>query len=197
VVIAGLLTTALWLMHQHKKVLSQLDVSGIYQPSSSADELIVLPKNDASTQHNLHNPLAGAQQLVADNRLSEAAQLLKTQIESAPKASLLARLYLLRLLRDLSWEDDFEKYANELHQRYNVLTPMLSHQALDLEIPTCLEAFPHILEQLQQHWPTPAAASYLQDLLVDNRGGDRMGFSEDVLEEMAILLEVHALRNAP
>lgn len=193
VVIAGLLLTALWLIRQHKKVLSQLDVSGLYQPSNGTDALIALPKNDDAMKH-AQNPLAKAQRLVTENRLSEAAQLLKTQIDAAPKASLLQRLYLLRLLRDLSWEDDFEKYANQLHQFYNVVTPLMTRQLSDLETPTSLEAFPHILEQLQQDWPNPAASAYLQDLLVDNRGGDRLGFSEEVLEEMALLLEVRVLR---
>ena len=194
VVIAGLLVTALWLMHQHKKVLSQLDVSDLYQPSNGTDALIALPKNDDDAMKHVHNPLAKAQQLVTENRLSEAAQLLKTQIEAAPKASLLQRLYLLRLLRDLSWEDDFEKYANQLHQFYNVVTPLMKHELYDLETPTSLEAFPHILQQLQQDWPNSVAGEYLQDLLVDNRGGDRLGFSEEVLEEMALLLEVRVLR---
>jgi hypothetical protein len=197
VVIAGLLLTALWLIHQHKKVKRQLDVSGIYQPSNSTHALIELPKNDDDPMKNAHNPLAKAQQLVTANQLSKAAQLLKTQIEAEPEASLLQRLYLLRLLRDLSWEDDFEKYANQLHQFYNVVTPLMSQELFDLETPTSLEAFPHILEQLQLDWPNSAAGEYIQDLLVDNRGGDRFGFSEEVLEEMALLLEIRVLRAQP
>jgi hypothetical protein len=195
-VIAGLLMTALWLMRQHKKVLSQLDVTNLYQPSFStnSDELIQLKDDKEANSLNIHNPLAKAQQLVAENRMSEAAQTLKASIAEAPKSTLMQRLFLLRLLRELSWEDEFAKYANELHQFYNVVTPSLSNESVDLETPSTLEAFTHITAQLQQLWPEEAAEAYLQDLLTDNRGGERMGFSEEVLSEMALLLELSSLR---
>jgi ankyrin repeat protein len=51
--------------------------------------------------------------------------------------------------------------------------------------PNLIEAnFPRVFSKLLELWPTPHIDSYLQDLMVDTRGGDRAGFPLEAASEI-------------
>lgn len=59
------------------------------------------------------------------------------------------------------------------------------------------ERFPRVFNKLLELWQTPHIDVYLQDLMMDKRGGDRAGFPPDAAMEIIRLSNyLHALRNA-
>ncbi len=62
-------------------------------------------------------------------------------------------------------------------------------------VPHTLEEFPHLLARLTEGWGTLDAQDFLNNLLQDNRGGERQGFSMEVLQEILLLLTVLEMRD--
>lgn len=132
--------------------------------------------------------LEEAKLLISVNRATDAIAHLKAAIASQPKAPISHWLYLLEVFRKFNMKEDFEQYADRLHQTFNVMTPVWQEKSVEIYIPQSLEEFPHILEQLYGIWPGELANEYLRSLMTDNRGGDRAGFGKEVLEEVLMLI---------
>ncbi len=132
--------------------------------------------------------LEEAKLLISVNRATDAIAHLKAAIASQPKASISHWLYLLEVFRKFNMKEDFEQYAERLHQTFNVMTPVWQEKSVEIYIPQSLEEFPHIMEQLYGVWPGELASLYLHSLMTDNRGGDRAGFGKEVLEEVLVLI---------
>ncbi|BCK87863.1 hypothetical protein MIZ01_1660 [Sideroxyarcus emersonii] len=59
------------------------------------------------------------------------------------------------------------------------------------------ERFPRVFNKLLELWQTPHIDTYLQDLMVDKRGGEREGFPPEAASEIIRLSNyLHALQNA-
>lgn len=116
-----------------------------------------------------------------------AIQLLAAAVESQAPQPLEAWLYLLDLCREHGLREEFETHAQQLHQHFNIMTPQWEKVEIPLVVARSLEEFPHISEQLVNHWQAGNAADYLQSLLTDNRGGERAGFGPEVMEEILLL----------
>ena len=63
--------------------------------------------------------------------------------------------------------------------------------------PLCISAlekrFPRIVDKIVLMWGTTEFSTYLNTMIIDNRG-DRQGFPFDVLEEMMFLTSLHDFR---
>ena len=138
----------------------------------------------------LNSTLAEAKLLMSINRHQDAIAHIKLTIESQPRASINHWLYLLEIFRKLNLKDDFEAYAKDLHDIYNVMTPVWYETEISIVAPQSLEEFPHIIEKLCSVWPGGLATVYLRGLITDNRGGDRAGFGKAVLNEILMLIAV-------
>jgi hypothetical protein len=169
------------------------DFSGRFEEKSSTHQ----EENPAVTQQvkmarevetRLGPALEEAKLLISVNRATDAIAHLKAAIASQPKASISHWLYLLEVFRKFNMKEDFEQYAERLHQTFNVMTPVWQEKSVEIYIPQSLEEFPHIMEQLYGVWPGELASVYLRSLMTDNRGGDRAGFGKEVLEEVLILI---------
>ncbi len=142
----------------------------------------------------LDSTLEEAKLLMSINRSSDAIVHLKMTIESQPKASINHWLYLLEIFRKLNLKEDFENYAMELHNNFNVMTPIWYETDVAIYVPQNLEEFPHIMEKLYSVWPGDSAIAYLRGLIADNRGGERSGFGKEVLSEILMLIAVLDMR---
>ena len=142
----------------------------------------------------LDSTLEEARLLMSINRSSDAIVHLKMTIESQPKASINHWLYLLEIFRKLNLKEDFENYATELHNTFNVMTPIWYETDVAIYVPQNLEEFPHIMEKLYSVWPGDSAIAYLRGLITDNRGGERSGFGKEVLSEILMLIAVLDMR---
>jgi hypothetical protein len=115
-------------------------------------------------------------------------------IESQPDASINHWLYLLEVFRKLNLKNEFEDYADRMHKAFNVMTPVWYEKEVAataaIIVPQSLEEFPHIMGQLYGVWPGELAGVYLRSLVTDNRGGERVGFSKTVVDEILFLIEL-------
>lgn len=133
--------------------------------------------------------------LSGSGRPKAAIELLENTIETQPDASLEAWLYLLDLYRETGLKTQFIEYAQRLHTSFNVVTPQWEMKEVALIMANSLEEFPHIIQQLIQHWQGGTALDYLHSLLKDNREGERAGFSIPVLQEIMLLQAILKTRD--
>lgn len=143
-------------------------------------------------ESRLSATLEEAKLLMSVNRATDAIEHLKMTIQSQPKASLNHWLYLLEVYRKLNLKNEFESYADGLHETFNVMTPVWYEKeaatAAVMVVPQSLEEFPHIMDQLYGVWPDELATVYLRSLITDNRGGERVGFGKAVVNEILLLI---------
>ena len=171
------------------------DFSGYFEDKSSVKkeqnlEVVQQVKAAKEVETRLSATLEEAKLLLSVNRATDAIAHLKATISAQPKASLNHWLYLLEVFRKLNMKDEFEQYAESLHQTLNVMTPVWYEKSAAIYVPLSLEEFPHIMEQLYGVWPGELASVYLRSLISDNRGGDRVGFGKEVVGEILFLIEL-------
>ncbi|MCX7896966.1 MAG: hypothetical protein N2441_03755 [Rhodocyclaceae bacterium] len=114
-----------------------------------------------------------------------AAQTLIEQIHREPKRALRHWLKLLEIYRREGMHEAFDQAAEELRRHFNVRPEdwQPSHRPKGPSI----EDFPHIIERLVSSWGKPTCREYIENLLLDNRGGKRSGFPQSVAEELLLL----------
>lgn len=181
---------------------SVAELNGLWQPTSvktvQTSDIKTTQQAQAKAFNgggaNVSSSLEEAKLLMSINRTSDAIAHLKMTIKSSPKASINHWLYLLDVFRKLKLKDEFEHYAKELHTTFNVLPPVWGDTEVSLAVPKSLQEFPHIMDKLNKVWPEEKAYDYLRGLIADNRGGERIGFGKEVVEEIIMLLEVLAIR---
>lgn len=157
-----------------------------------------------STKEDAQSLLEEAKVYVEIGREDEAIMLLKSQIQSAPLASLEHYLYLLDIYRATNQEEEFLLYASKFHKSFNVMTPLWKNTPLAMAIASSLEEFPHIVNALTILWWASSEAvtgeeskikAYLNALLMDNRNGERVGFSMEVVQEIMLLCNLLEVRD--
>lgn len=137
-----------------------------------------------------------AKVFVALGRTDDAVTMLEDYIATHPRASANPWLYLLDIHRMAGRRKEFTALAKRLHQTFNIIAPQWD-QSLQAQIviPRSLEEFPHIFAKLTASWGKPDAQDILNHLLQDNRGGERQGFSMEVLQEILLLQAILEIRD--
>ncbi len=138
--------------------------------------------------------LQEAKALVAQGEVEEAISHLKWAIRAKPKVSINTWLYLLSMLRQQNLKEDFETFATEIHQHFNIMTPLWTPREVEMIVPQTLEEFPHIVKFLTKKWPNEKLIIYLKKLIYDTRLGERSGFSLPVVQEILLLIDVLEMR---
>ncbi len=137
-----------------------------------------------------------AKVFVALGRGDHAIEVLEDYVTTHPRASVHPWLYLLEVYRSVRRRDAFEATAKRFHQALNVMAPSWEAPSqLMMVLPQSLDEFPHILARLVDGWGTRDAHEYLDHLLQDNRGGERQGFSMEVLQEILLLVAILETRD--
>jgi hypothetical protein len=123
-------------------------------------------------------------------RVNGAAQTLQEFIETNPKAALQPWMRLLEIYRDNGMRADFESLATNLNRNFNVEIVCWDDAAAPGEpLEQSLKLLPHIREQIDALWGKPECFEYLQQLLRDNRDGQRAGFTLPVVKEILLLID--------
>ena len=132
-------------------------------------------------------------------RPEQAIDVLRDHVDHEPKPSPMAWLMLIDLYRQTGRRAEFNELADRFHHQFNAETPQWEQQAGRLD--EGLAAFPRIMGQLREGWPHAAGLDYIENLLYDNRGGSRVGFSlpafrdllllHSILEEYLLELKAH------
>lgn len=142
-----------------------------------------------------------AEVLLSYGRKTGAMQALRDYLRDHPTNSVRPWLKLLDLYRQTGMREDFERAAETVHQHFNVRVPGWDEGVSGVPLRDFfddeeqkdilgLEQLPHILAQVQAIWPGAGCLDYLRHLLVDNRGGGRMGFPVSVVAEILLLEDI-------
>jgi len=152
--------------------------------------------------------------MLSFGRVKGAAQALQEYIDNNPQEALQPWIRLMDVYRMAGMREEFEAVARNLNQHFNVAiqawddapptTPDLSLPlAPELEsgtfgriaLPQSLEEMPRIMNVVVEMWPHDDVVGYLYELLRDNRGGQRAGFTLPVVEEILFLVELKETAN--
>jgi hypothetical protein len=159
------------------------------------DETSAQQSPEAETQVDEYTDqliLEEAKKLAEKKMAEEAIAHMQWAIRAKPNTSIVIWLYMLDLLKQLNHRETFEQYAAELHQQFNVIAPAWA--ASNEEGPS-LESHAHIEKRITTEWPVLHLKPYLQNLIKDNRDGERAGFSQAEIEEILTLINVLEARN--
>ena len=186
------------------------------QPASGQAQMDSSPSIAAATvdEHFEANPVMElADIMLSFGRVKGAAQALQEFIDNNPQEAIQPWIRLMDIYRMAGMRDEFDSVARNLNQYFNVEVqqwdaeaPAPNRQAIDLVLgeepgvpmvpplgearPESLEAMPRLMQQVVGLWEGGEVSGYLHQLLRDNRGGKRAGFTLPVVEEIIFLIEL-------
>ena len=166
-------------------------------------------------EHCEANPVMElAEIMLAFGRVKGAAQALQEYIDANPQEALKPWIRLMDVYRMAGMRHEFEKVARELNRNFNVevqewgqLAETSGQVAVDVVLDTeaagsrddapvdGIEDMPAIAGQVVARWPAGDVIGYLNQLLRDNRGGTRLGFSLPVVSDILFLIELKEISN--
>lgn len=119
-----------------------------------------------------------------------AMNVLREHIRQVPRTIPAAWLMLLDLYHAHGRRQEFRQLAQEFHQRCNVETPTWESYTTREHDPAGLSRYPHVTKRIVGLWRLPECRDYLEGLLLDNREGQRGGFSLAAYADILMLLQV-------
>lgn len=147
-----------------------------------------------------------AEIMLSFGRVKGAAQALQEYIDHSPQEALQPWIRLMDVYRLAGMREEFESVALNLNKNFNVevqsweeadapSVDLLLDQPGIADVATskraaCLEEMPRIIAVIQSLWADGDVVGYLHQLLRDNRGGQRVGFSLPVVEEVLFLIDL-------
>ena len=134
-----------------------------------------------------------AQVYVDLGRSDQAIEILRDHIENqqGERDSPAAWLMIFDLYRRTNNRAGYDELAPQFRTHFNGRMPDWDNYGHELALDDGLEAFPHLVAMLQRDWGTSEARKFLEELLYDNRGGSRLGFSLAAYRDILLLLQVH------
>ena len=134
-----------------------------------------------------------AQVYVDLGRSDQAIDILRDHIETqaSERDSPAAWLMIFDLYRRTNNRAGYDELAPKFRTHFNGRMPDWDSYGHELALDDGLEAFPHLVAILQRDWGTPEARKFLEELLYDNRGGSRLGFSLAAYRDILLLLQLH------
>jgi hypothetical protein len=140
--------------------------------------------------------------MLSFGRVEGAAQTLKEYIEANPQEALQPWVKLLDIYRSGDMHEQFDDLAQKLNRNFNVELQQWDPEPPPAELAgsdnpakaNSLEEMPHICEQIVSRWGRDGCLDYLHQLLRDNRGGQRSGFTLPIVQEILLLIEILVAR---
>lgn len=152
--------------------------------------------------------------MLSFGRVKGAAQALQEYVDNNPREALQPWLRLLDVYRVANMREEFERVAADLNKYFNVEVQawetLTDGAAVDFVLDSgeplaqdshaqvklrSLEDLPHIIHRIVDLWDSGDVVGYLYQLLRDNRGGQRQGFSIFVAAEILFLIELKETAN--
>lgn len=133
-------------------------------------------------------------QVYADlGRNDQAIELLRDHIDaqSGERSSPAPWLMIFELYRRTNNRAGYDELAPLFRRHFNGRVPDWDNYGHELALDDGLEAFPHLVSRIARDWGTADARKFLEELLYDNRGGSRLGFSLAAYRDILLLLQVH------
>jgi hypothetical protein len=182
--------------------------------STSPSRLDSIMSVSAATvdEHFEANPVMElAEIMLSFGRVKGAAQALQEYVDANPQETVKPWIRLMDVYRMAGMRHEFERVARELNKNFNVevqkweLPAEESDTEVDLVLdaenvgpggrigeakPEGVEGMPAIMEQIHMRWQTDDVIGYMNQLLRDNRGGTRIGFSLSVVSDILFLIDL-------
>lgn len=169
-------------------------------------------------EHFEANPVMElAEIMLSFGRVKGAAQALQEYVDGNPQEALKPWIRLMEVYRMAGMRKEFEKVARDLNRNFNVEVQRWEQTAepenegpvdviLDTEPVAAgnrvvggkaegIESMPAITEQVLMRWNDGSVIEFMDQLLRDNRGGTRMGFSLAVISDILFLIELKEVSN--
>jgi len=131
-----------------------------------------------------------AEIMLSFGRVHGAAETLSQHIEENSPGNIKPWTMLLDLYRRGGMQAEFDKLAAATHQRFNVAIPAWEVPGTTVSGLRSLEDYPHIIAHIMQCWGEQEAMDYLDELVHDNRAGERNGFPLEVIEQFVLLMRI-------
>lgn len=184
-------------------------------PSMSADSVLSISATTLDEHFEANPVMELADIMLSFGRVKGAAQALQEYIDNNPQEALQPWIRLMDVYRMAGMRNEFEEVARNLNQNFNVEVQQwelaqssATRHSLDLVLdetvesaipigprPERLEDLPRLMSTVTELWAAGDVVGYLYQLLRDNRGGKRVGFSLPVVEEILFLVELKETSN--
>ena len=193
-------------------VSAQADESS-EKPSRANDSLMSISATTVDEHFEANPVMELADIMLSFGRVKGAAQALQEYVDNSPQEALQPWIRLLEVYRMAEMRNEFELLATNLNQNFNVAIPSWDSDGatstadqVDLvldggpavDVPAVsqsVEEMPRIISTICELWPNGDVVAYLHQLLRDNRGGKRAGFSLPVVEEILFLIDLKECSN--
>lgn len=116
----------------------------------------------------------------------KAILALREHVDLHPETAPAPWLMLLDLYRRTDNRGEYERTGAEFRHRYNAFIPSWEDPGAGQDGPG-LEAYPHLIKQICDLWSSPTCKVFLDELLYDNRGGNRIGFNLAAYQDIMLL----------
>jgi hypothetical protein len=126
-------------------------------------------------------------------RTNEAIEILAHHIDThvGDRPSPAPWLMLFELFRKANRRADYDRLAPMFRKRFNGRLPEWENYGSEMALDDGLESFPHLIARIERDWGTPNVRGLLDEMLYDNRGGSRLGFSLSAYKDLLLLLQLH------
>lgn len=129
-------------------------------------------------------------------RNDQAIEILRAHIDSqegqdVEHSSPAPWLMIFDLYRRTNNRAGYDELAPRFRRQFNGRMPDWDNYGHELALDDGLEAFPHLVSRIERDWGTVEAKKFLEELLYDNRGGSRLGFSLAAYRDILLLLQLH------
>lgn len=149
---------------------------------------ISLDQATTVTVDELSNVEEEAEVFLLLGRMDMAIGVLRHHVEANDGAPAHIWMSLLDVLHVQGLRQEFEKLAAEIRERFNVALPTWEGANARSNELSGLEHFPHLLARITARWKEPDCLNYLQELIQDNRNGERGGFHLEAFRELLMLI---------
>ena len=156
-----------------------LDTATADEGSSSA---VNVDFNDGNSALEL------AEIMLSFGRIRGAAETLAMHIEENSPDNIQPWTMLLDLYRRADMRSEFESLAATMRTRFNVRIPSWDESTAPVSGLKSLEDYAHIVWRITNCWGEQECMDYLNELVQDNRAGNRSGFPLEVIEEIVLLM---------
>jgi hypothetical protein len=175
-------------------------------PERGHDSLMSIQATTLDEHFEANPVMELAEIMLSFGRVKGAAQALQEYIDQNPQEALQPWIRLMDVYRMAGMRAEFETVARNLNLQFNVEVQSWDEaQAGDggaaegeqaaTPRPQSLEELPRLMSTIVDLWNSGDVVGYLYQLLRDNRGGQRQGFSLPVVEDVLFLIELKETAN--
>lgn len=174
------------------------DIAAAHPVETSA-EILPLPKQPVSLRNRkrlamieveeISDAMEEAEFWISLRDPQRAISVLEHFGDVARPKSPMAWLYLLKLYREINERAKFDALLQRFKAHFNTKAPEWDAK-LDETSAKGLEDYPHLVNQICLLWGSNQVARYLEDLLFNNRDGQREGFDLPVYLDLIMLANI-------